>query len=278
MSREKRKSTLRTALLVGVTFLLMLLVIVPVLWFILVSLQAPTQTASQNPLSHLRFSLQNYVNVFTKLRYLRYFANSLIISVVATGVTLVIGSMASYSFSRLRNKATDQMSYWILSTRMLPPIAVIIPIYLLMSALNLLDTFLGMIIVYMTISLPYSVWMLKSFFDEIPRELDEAAMVDGCSKARILSRIVVPIALPGIVSTGVFNFILLWSEFLFALIITSIGTKTLPVAIAAFITDKGIEWSNMAAAGSVLIVPLAVMFYFIQKFLIRGLTFGVIKG
>ena len=103
-------------------------------------------------------------------------------------------------------------------------------------------------------------------------------MVDGCSKTRIIVRIVVPIALPGIISTGIFNFILLWSEFLFALIITSISTKTLPVAIAAFITDKGIEWSNMAAAGSVLIVPLAVMFYFIQRFLIRGLTFGVIKG
>jgi multiple sugar transport system permease protein len=256
----------------------MLLVIVPVLWFILVSLQAPTRIATQSPFSDFRFSLLNYVNVFTRLRYLRYFANSLIISVVATAVTLVIGSLASYSFSRLRNRVTDQLSYWILSTRMLPPIAVIIPIYLLMSSLGLLDTFLGMIIVYMTISLPYSVWMLKSFFDEIPRELDEAAMVDGCSKIRILSRIVVPIAIPGIISTGVFNFILLWSEFLFALIITSIGTKTLPVAIAAFITDKGIEWSNMAAAGSVLIVPLAVMFYFIQRFLIRGLTFGVIKG
>jgi multiple sugar transport system permease protein len=278
MNTALRKRNFRTAILTAVTLILMILVIVPVLWFIVVSLQAPAQSASQAPLANLRFTLQNYVNVFSKLRYLRYFANSLIVSVIATGVTLVIGSLASYSFSRLRNKVTDQLSFWILSTRMLPPIAVIIPIYLLMSALNLLDTFLGMIIVYMTISIPYSVWMLKSFFDEIPRELDEAAMVDGCSKIGILSRIVVPIALPGIISTGVFNFILLWSEFLFALIITSIGTKTLPVAIAAFITDKGIEWSNMAAAGSVLIVPLAIMFYFIQRFLIRGLTFGVIKG
>lgn len=278
MNTVLRKRTLRTAILTGITLILMILVIVPVLWFILVSLQAPTQSAAQAPLANLRFTLQNYVNVFSKLRFLRYFANSLIVSIIATGVTLVIGSLASYSFSRLRNKVTENLSFWILSTRMLPPIAVIIPIYLLMSAVNLLDTFLGMIIVYMTISIPYSVWMLKSFFDEIPRELDEAAMVDGCSKIGILSRIVVPIAIPGIISTGVFNFILLWSEFLFALIITSIGTKTLPVAIAAFITDKGIEWSNMAAAGSVLIVPLAVMFYFIQRFLIRGLTFGVIKG
>jgi multiple sugar transport system permease protein len=256
----------------------MLFVIIPVLWFLLVSLQSPTRIIAQSPFANLKFSLQNYENVFTRLRYLRYFANSLIISIIATAVTLIIGSLAAYSFSRLRNKVTDNLSFWILSTRMLPPIAVIIPVYLLMSYLGLLDTFLGMIIIYMTISIPYSVWMLKSFFDEIPRELDEAAMVDGCTKLRIISKVVIPIAVPGIISTGIFNFILLWNEFLFALIITSINTKTLPVAISAFITDKGIEWSNMAAAGSVLVVPLAVMFYLIQKFIIRGLSFGALKG
>jgi multiple sugar transport system permease protein len=278
MISTSRKITPRSVALSIVTFILMLFVIVPVLWFILVSLQAPSRTLSQSPLANLQFSLQNYVSVFSRLRYFRYLANSVIISVIATAVTLFIGSLASYSFSRMRNKVTDNLSFWILSTRMLPPIAVIIPIYLLMSALSLLDTFLGMVIVYMTISIPYSVWMMKSFFDDIPRELDEAAMMDGCSKLRIIYKVVVPIAIPGIISTGIFNFILLWSEFLFALIITSIGTKTLPVAIAAFITDKGIEWSNMAAAGSVLLVPLAVMFYLIQRFLLRGLTFGVLKG
>jgi multiple sugar transport system permease protein len=278
MSRAFRKSSIRTVVLSIVTFVLMLFVIIPVLWFLLVSLQSPTRIIAQSPFANLKFSLQNYENVFTRLRYLRYFANSLIISIIATAVTLIIGSLAAYSFSRLRNKVTDNLSFWILSTRMLPPIAVIIPVYLLMSYLGLLDTFLGMIIIYMTISIPYSVWMLKSFFDEIPRELDEAAMVDGCTKLRIISKVVIPIAVPGIISTGIFNFILLWNEFLFALIITSINTKTLPVAISAFITDKGIEWSNMAAAGSVLVVPLAVMFYLIQRFIIRGLSFGALKG
>ncbi len=278
MSKLATRGQARQWLLGFVTFLLLLFIIIPVVWFVLVSLQSPSRPASASPFSALTLTLENYRNVFARLKYFRYLANSLIISVIATAATLVIGSLASYSFSRMRNRITDNLSFWILSTRMLPPIAVIIPIYLLMSGLGLLDTFLGMIVVYMTISLPYSVWMMKSFFDEIPRELDEAAMVDGCSKLRILSRIVVPIAVPGIVSTGVFNFILLWSEFLFALIITSVTTKTLPVAIAAFITDKGIEWTNMAAAGSVLLLPLAVMFYFIQKFLIRGLTFGVLKG
>lgn len=278
MTRPFAHGRLRSAVLLAVTVVLMLAVVVPVLWFVLVSVQPPTRVAAASPFANLSFSVANYVNVFTRLRYLRYFGNSLIISAIATAVTLVIGSLAAYSFSRLRNKVTENLSFWILSTRMLPPIAVVIPIYLLMGALRLLDTFLGMVIVYMTVSLPYSVWMLKSFFDEIPRELDEAAMVDGCSKGRIIWRIVVPIATPGIISTGIFNFILLWSEFLFALIITSTATKTLPVAIAAFITDKGIEWSNMAAAGSVMIVPLALMFYLIQKFLIRGLTFGVLKG
>ena len=154
MSRAFRKTNIRTVVLSIVAVVLMLFIIIPVLWFILVSLQSPTRALAQSPFANLKFSLQNYVNVFARLRYLRYFANSLIISVIATAVTLFIGSLAAYSFSRLRNKVTDNLSFWILSTRMLPPIAVIIPVYLLMSSVGLLDTFLGMVIIYMTISIP----------------------------------------------------------------------------------------------------------------------------
>ena len=161
---------------------------------------------------------------------------------------------------------------------MMPPIAIIIPIYLLMGKLRLLDTYAGLLLIYIAMDIPYIVWMMMSFFEEIPKELDESAMVDGCSKLGVLRRIIIPLSMPGVVSTGVFVFILSWSEFLFALILTSTRTKTLPVAISSFITDQGVEWGNMAAAGSALILPLAIMFYFIQKFLIRGLTFGAVKG
>ena len=119
---------------------------------------------------------------------------------------------------------------------------------------------------------------MRSFFDEIPQEMDEAAMVDGCGRFSLLGRIILPLAAPGMLSTAVFVFIMCWSEFLFALILTSVEAKTLPVAIAAFITDRGIEWGKMSAGGSVMILPLAIMFYFIQKYLVRGLTFGAVKG
>ncbi len=161
---------------------------------------------------------------------------------------------------------------------MMPPIAVVIPIYLLMSKVNLLDTYIGLVFIYVAISLPYVVWIMRSFFDEIPQEMDEAAMVDGCGRFSLLGRIILPLAAPGMLSTAVFVFIMCWSEFLFALILTSVEAKTLPVAIAAFITDRGIEWGKMSAGGSVMILPLAIMFYFIQKYLVRGLTFGAVKG
>jgi multiple sugar transport system permease protein len=161
---------------------------------------------------------------------------------------------------------------------MLPAIAVLIPIYLVMSKIRMLDTYHGLIIVYMVINLPYAVWMSRSFIDDIPLELDESAMIDGCNKMQIISKVIFPIAKPGILSTGIFIFVLSWSEFIFALILSSMTTKTLPVAISSFISDTGIEWNSMAAAGAILIVPLSIMFFFIQNSLVKGLSFGAVKG
>lgn len=256
----------------------LLIILLPIAWFILVSIQPTNAISSPTPVLRFQPTLKNYINVFSRMDFLVFFKNSLVICGSATILALLVGSLAAYSFARLKNAITRNLSFWVLSTRMLPPIAVVIPLYLLLSRLRLLDTFTGLILVYLMMNLPYVVWIMKSFFEEIPYELDEAAMVDGCTKLGVLGRVIIPLAIPGVVSTGVFVFILSWSEFLFALILTGTQTKTLPVVIAAFITDRGIEWGNLAAAGSALILPLAVMFYFIQKFLIRGLTFGALKG
>lgn len=264
------------------TWLLLLLfltgILIPIVWFILASVQPASVLNSNRPILFFIPTFENYYNVFSKMYFLDFYRNSFIVCGFSTVISVLIGSFAAYSFARYRTKISDHLSFWVLSTRMMPPIAVIIPMYLLMSKFGLLDTYFGLILVYITINIPYVVWMMKSFFTDIPRELDESAMVDGCGRIAMLQKVIFPLAMPGIISTAVFVFILSWSEFLFALLLTSTQTKTLPVAIAAFITDRGIEWGNMSAAGSALVLPLAVMFFFIQKFLVRGLTFGAVKG
>ena len=256
----------------------LLVSVTPVLWFAVVSLQPTGGSGSLKSIRAFDLTLQNYVTVFRQLAFSRFLLNSLIVCVSGVLIALVPGTLAAYALSRHKTALTKQIGFSILSTRMLPPIAVVIPLYLLLGRLALLDTYLGLILVYVTGNLPYIVWMLRSFMEDIPIAMDESAMVDGCSKVGLLYRIVLPIAMPGVISTAVFVFILNWSEFLYALIMTGIHTKTLPVGIAAFITDRGIEWENMAAAGTAMILPLAVMFYVIQRYLIRGLTFGVVKG
>jgi multiple sugar transport system permease protein len=222
--------------------------------------------------------LQNYIDVFAKLNLMRFILNSLIICAASTLISIVAGVPAAYGFARLKTRNMERLSLWILSNRMLPSIAVVIPLYLLLGRIGLLDTRIGLIIIYSAFNLPYVVWTLISFFEDIPIELDEAAALDGSSLFGVLYRIMVPIAAPGIIATAIFAFILCWSEFLFAVIFTSSTAQTLPVAIASFVTDRGIEWGRMSAAGSVLIVPLTVLFYSIQRFLIRGLSFGAVSG
>ena len=255
-----------------------LFIIIPFIYFISVSFQPREFTQSLAPNLNFKPTLDNYRRVFSSLHFFEFFKNSLIICTSATAISLIIGSFAAYTISRVKRKFVDNIAFWILTQRMLPAIAVLIPIYLLMARLRLLDTYPGIILIYTVLNLPYVVWMTRSFFEDIPIELDESAMLDGCSKIRIIFRIIYPITKPGLFATGVFVFVLSWSEFIFALIVTSIQTKTLPVAIASFITDVGIEWKSMTAAGSILIIPLAVLFFLIQKSLIKGLSFGAVKG
>jgi multiple sugar transport system permease protein len=259
------------------TLVLMLFTIAPVVWFMMVSIQPPDVARSGGLTFDFTPTFENYINVFGKMNYLIFFKNSAIICFSSTLLVVLLGSLAAFGFTRKKNRFTANLSSWVLSNKMFPPIAVVIPIYLMMTKVKLLDTFAGMMLVYTAANVPYAVWMLMSFFDDIPIALDEAATVDGCSKPQALWHIVMPLASPGILSTGIFIFVLTWSEFLMALLLTGTNTKTLPVAIAAFINDRGIEWGPMSAAGTSLIVPLAVLFYSIKKYLVRGLAFGAVK-
>lgn len=262
----------------GILLAYLLFTLIPIVWFLVASIEPPSAIHSSNPFTPFEPTLQNYIDVFAKLNLMRFIFNSLIVCSVSTILSILAGVPAAYGFARLKTRGMEQLSLWILSNRMLPPIAVVIPLYLLLGQLGLLDTRTGLIIIYSALNLPYVVWTMVSFFEEIPIELDEAAAMDGSTILGTLCRIMIPIAAPGILATGIFTFILCWSEFLFAVIVTSSTAQTLPVAIASFVTDRGIEWGRMSAAGSVLIVPLTVLFYSVQRFLIRGLSFGAMAG
>jgi multiple sugar transport system permease protein len=171
----------------------------------------------------------------------------------------------------------EDLAFWILSTRMAPPVMVILPFYLVFKNLDLLDTTLGIVMIYMTFNLAFIVWMMRGYFESIPVELEEAARIDGLSRLQAFIKITLPLSMPGIVASSIFAFIMSWNEFLYSLILTGEKTKTATVAITSFITFEGIRWGEIAAAGILIVLPVIVFGICIQKYLIRGMTMGGVK-
>lgn len=210
-----------------------------------------------------------------------YFGNSVILAAVSTLAALVIGVPAAYGLARFEwpGRWRDHLSEWILSTRMLPPIVTIVPLFLMLREFSLLNSLTGLAIVYTAFNLPFVVWMMRGFFDEVPREIEEAAMLDGESRAGALLRIVLPLVKPGLAATAVFCLVVAWNEFLFALILTQTdAAMTLPVGIAAHVTQYEIQWGVMSAAGVVAMLPVLAFASAAQKYLVRGLSLGAVKG
>jgi multiple sugar transport system permease protein len=194
---------------------------------------------------------------------------------------LLIGVPAAYGLTRFEwpHNWDNRIADWILSTRMLPPIVTIVPLFLMLREMHLINSLLGLAIVYTGFNLPFVVWMMRGFFAEVPREIEEAAMLDGESRAGALMRIVLPLVKPGLAATAVFCLVVAWNEFLFALILTQTNTAmTLPVGIASRVTQYEIKWGAMSAAGVVAMLPVLVFATAVQKYLVRGLSLGAVKG
>ena len=207
--------------------------------------------------------------------------NSVVVSVGSTLLALVAGTMGAYSLSRFRLpwRMNHHLSFWILSTRMFPPIVSILPLFIIFRGMNLVDTKFALILAYGVFNLPFVVWMMKGFFDEVPRELEESALVDGDTHFGAFRRIVLPLVRPGLAATAVFCLIVAWNEFLFALVLTqSDAALTLPVGIANQVTQYEIRWGAMSAAGVLAAIPLFVFALLVQKHLVRGLSYGAVKG
>jgi ABC-type glycerol-3-phosphate transport system permease component len=224
-------------------------------------------------------TLANYYKVLFESRIPHYFLNSIIISVGSTGLALILAVFAANGFARFRFRGQSFWQACILVGQLLPTAAIIVPLFITLKVLGLVNTYWGLILVYMIITLPLSVWMLTSYFRAIPLELDEAAVIDGASRVRILFSITLPLSLPGIVAVLVYSFITTWNEFIFALCFaTDSSVKTLPIGLAEFSTEFNTDWGAVMAASMVMTIPIALLFVVFQKFFVGGLTAGATKG
>jgi len=203
--------------------------------------------------------------------------NSLIIVVGAVGLSLLVGIWAAYALSRFRFRGSDDLGVWILSIRMMPPIVIAVPLFWMMRSLKLQGTHLGLIVVYVLINLPFVVWMMKGFFDAIPKELEESAFIDGGSRGTVIFRVSIPIAFNGIIATALFCVYLTWTEFLFATLLTNKFSATLPLALSMFRQQRGLLWGTMSAVVVVALIPIIVMTILLQKQMIKGLAAGALK-
>lgn len=224
-------------------------------------------------------TLGNYDEAFVQRPLLDYARNSAVVAAVSTPLSVTVAALAAFGFSRYRFRGRSLLLFMILAVRMLPGLIVALPLFLIFRDLHLVDNLLGLIIAYTVFNLPFNIWLLQAFFAEVPRELEDAAVVDGCSPLRLFFGIMVPLAAPGLVASAILCLLLAWNEFGFALILTyTLDSQTLPIAIAGFTSDRGTYFGALAAAGTLAVLPVFLFAVFIQRYLVQGLTAGAVKG
>lgn len=270
----RRPSPLFWAALVLIT----VVALFPYAWIVLTSFKARTDILTTPPIWINNPNWFNYINMFFGRGFDAYLWNSIVVGLSSTLLALTVGTLAAYAFSHYKVPAGNHLFFYILATRLGPPVAYALPMYFLFSQLGLLQSQIGVIVAHATFNLVLVVWMMKTFFDEIPAEIEEAARLDGCSEWMLFSRISLPISLPGLITAAIFIFIFSWNELLFAMILSAGRSTTLPAMIPSLAMHTGTLWGEVAAAAVVQTIPVIVFTFIAQKHLIRGLTFGAVKG
>jgi multiple sugar transport system permease protein len=264
----------------AVTYVLLslfsLIILLPILWMIRFSFTTKFIAYSIPPVWFFKPILENYRSLFADYGFLNFFVNSIVVSVCSTIIAVPVAFLAAYSFNRFRTGGRS-VQFGVLALQMLPPIVLSLPIFMLMKSLNVLNTRGALIASYLSFNLPFLVWMLMGFVEGIPRELEEAGVIDGASRFQCVTRIVFPLAAPGVMASGILSFILCWNEFLFALILMAEKKSTIPIVLAAMQTERGVMLGTLAAATVFAVIPMLVLSIAIQKYMVRGLTFGALK-
>ncbi len=268
----------RSLLFTTLAILYAVMILFPVFWMWSYAFKSeadmfarPTVWLFTPTLEHFDYMLENGFH--------HYLINSLIVSAASTILVVIIGTPAAYAFARYREmKLRDDLFLFVLATRMAPPVCLVIPYYLIYSKFDLLDTYLGLIIVYLTFNLSFYVWVLSSFCRDLPLELEEAARTEGYSRVGAFVKVLLPLLRSGITATAVLCFIFAWNEFMYAFLLGGQTVKTLPVGIPSLITTQGVRWGEMAIIGMVGTIPVMIVVFFLQKHIVRGLTMGAVKG
>ncbi len=260
-------------------FAIVLFAIGPYIWSVISSITPEREMYTsefrylpQNP------TTENYGRLFTKVNFLANLGDSLVVATFAMLFGLAVSVTASYSFSRFKFRGRRPLLIQFLIINMFPIVLLLIPLFVIMSRLHLRDTYIALVLAYATFAIPFSTWMMTSFFNAIPRSLDEQAQIDGCSRFTAMIRVIIPIALPGIAATAIYIFITAWNEFVFASVLTGNDVQTIPIALQNMVGQYQIEWGLLTAGGVVSAIPVLILFFFIQKQLISGMTAGAVKG
>jgi multiple sugar transport system permease protein len=251
----------------------------PLLWVVGISLKTRLQTFATPPMFIWEPTLENYVAVLGRADFIAAFVNSVLTSGGAVMLSLCVGVPAAYAFARFPFRGRSFLFFSLLVMRMLPPIAVLLPMFVLFNRLGLINTRPALVLAYTTFSLPLVVWVMRAFFEDLPRELEESAWVDGASRFVAFVIIVLPLARPGLAAAAILSLLMAWNDFLFAAVLTNNATRTLPVLMAGFSGgDTGIEWGPMTASGALVVLPVILFAFVAQRHLVVGLSSGAIKG
>ncbi len=251
--------------------------VTPVLWIILTAFMPPEVAQSVPPQWFFWPTIEAFRTLLVEYGMLKFMMNSLIVAVASTILSVTIGMFCAYALARFHFPGKEDVSFWILTNRMMPAVAIILPMFLIFQTVNLLDTRIGLIILYTAMQLPFVVWMLKGYFEEIPKQLEEIALVDGDTWFGSFRRVVLPLMAPSITATAIFVLILSWNEYAFALFLTGSEAKTLPPAVVTFAVNAEVSWDILGAACLIITAPILIFVIAVQKQFIRGLSMGMVR-
>ena len=263
------------ALFYGTLAVLLAFFLFTFVWMVLSSLKTNVEVTAFPPHWLFRPTFQNYVDVFAKNPFFSYMVNSTLIAAAAVAIGLLCGLPAAYTMARHRQTTLGAL---FLMLRILPGIAFLVPLFVIYREFGLINTRAGIVLAHIIIVLPLVIWIMAGFFEDIPRELEEAALIDGCTRVGTFVRIVLPLSKPGLVAAGILSFIASWNNFIFVLILGGKNTITLPMAVYSFVSFEDVNWGGLTAAATIITVPILVLSLIVQRYLVGGLTMGAVKG
>ncbi len=272
------KRTIRRILFWLVLAVILMFFMAPLIWLVSTSFKNYIDAFAMPPKLVFKPTLENYISVFNKANFFNYMKNSIVCAVIPTAVGIILGVPCAYSIAMLKLKNPKNLSFFFLSARIAPPIMSLLPLYIIFSKIGIIGDKITIIIMYTLMCIPIVVWLMPVYFRELPIELREAARVDGCSEFRVFWNIVLPLVKGAVAATAIYCIITCWNEFLIALVLSNKTSQTLPVTVTSFMTFQGTQWGPLTAAGTIIMVPMLIFGFFIQKSFAKGLAGGAVKG